>query len=163
MELNSLRLGFPQKDFAIPSFHLFCLPSSSHTPTWLVSIRDLEWDISFIPLPCAKFYLQFSKGYNMKSKDEKVSKIVVKIFIILKVWTCYSLSHVQLFADSIDCSLPDSSVHGILQTIIMEWIAIPFSRGSSQPRDWIWVSCIAGRLFTIWAIRDILIICKAIK
>ena len=42
-----------------------------------------------------------------------------------------------------------SSVHGILQARTMEWVAIPFSRGSSQPRDRTWVSCIAGRLFTL--------------
>ena len=47
-----------------------------------------------------------------------------------------------------DCSLPSSSVHGILQAGILEWVAIPFARGSSQPRDWIHVSCIAGRFFT---------------
>ena len=56
--------------------------------------------------------------------------------------------------DPMDCSLPDSSVHGIFQTRILEWVAISFSRGSSQPRDWTWVSCIAGRLFTIWATRE---------
>ena len=39
---------------------------------------------------------------------------------------------------------------GILQARILEWVAICFSRGSSQPRDWTWVSCIAGRLFTMW-------------
>ena len=43
-----------------------------------------------------------------------------------------------------DCSLPGSSVHGILQARILEWVAISFSRGSSQPRDWTWVSCIVG-------------------
>ena len=48
-----------------------------------------------------------------------------------------------------DCSLPGSSVYGILQVRILEWVAIPFFRGSSQPRDWTWVSCIAGRFFTI--------------
>ena len=51
-----------------------------------------------------------------------------------------------------DCSPPSSSVHGILQARILEWIVIPFSRGSSWPRDWIRVSCITGRFFTIWAI-----------
>ena len=50
-----------------------------------------------------------------------------------------------------DCSPPGSSVHGILQARILEWIAIPFSRGSSQPRDWTQVSCITGRFFTVWA------------
>ena len=50
-----------------------------------------------------------------------------------------------------DCSPPGSSVHGILQASILEWPDIPFSRGSSQPRDWTLVSYIAGRFFTIWA------------
>ena len=48
--------------------------------------------------------------------------------------------------DPIDCSPPHSSVHGILQGTILEWIAISFSRGSSWPRDWSQVSCIAGGL-----------------
>ena len=51
--------------------------------------------------------------------------------------------------DPIDCSLPGSSVHGILQARILEWIAIPFSKASSHLRDWTWVSYIAGRFFTI--------------
>ena len=53
-----------------------------------------------------------------------------------------------------DHILPGSSVHGILQARILEWIAIPFSRGSSQPRDWTWVSHIRGRFFIIWATRE---------
>ena len=53
-----------------------------------------------------------------------------------------------------DSSPPGSSVHGILQARIQEWIAISFSRGSSRPRDWTQVSCIAGRLFTNWATRE---------
>ena len=46
------------------------------------------------------------------------------------------------------CSRPGSSDHGILQARILVWVAIPFSRGSSRPRDQTGVSCIAGRLFT---------------
>ena len=53
-----------------------------------------------------------------------------------------------------DCSPPSSSVHGILQARILEWVVIPFSRGSSQPRDRTQVSSIAGRFFTIWATRE---------
>ena len=50
---------------------------------------------------------------------------------------------------------PAFSVHGILQaTRILKWVAIPFSRGSSQPRDRTWVSHIAGRFFTIWVARE---------
>ena len=48
-----------------------------------------------------------------------------------------------------DCSPPGSSVHGIFQARILEWVAISFSRGSSQPRDQTQVSHIAGRCFTI--------------
>ena len=53
--------------------------------------------------------------------------------------------------DPIDCSLPGSSAHGILQARVLEWVAVSFSRRSSQPRDRTWVSRIAGRHFTIWA------------
>ena len=45
------------------------------------------------------------------------------------------------------------TVHGILQARILEWVAFPFSRGSSQPRDRTQVSCIAGRFFTNWAMQ----------
>ena len=61
------------------------------------------------------------------------------------VQSCWTL------CEPTDCSLPGSSVYGILQARILEWIAIPFSRGSSQPRDRTLVSCIAGRFFNIWA------------
>ena len=53
-----------------------------------------------------------------------------------------------------DCSHPGSSVHGILQARILEWVAISFSRGSSPPRNWTRVSCIAGRFFTNWSMRE---------
>ena len=53
--------------------------------------------------------------------------------------------------DPRDFSPSGSSVHGILQVRILEWVAIPLSSGSSWPRDWTQVSCIVGRFFTIWA------------
>ena len=56
------------------------------------------------------------------------------------------------------CSLPGSSVHGILQASILEYVAISFSRGSSQPRDQTQVSRIAGGFFAIWVTREALII-----
>ena len=55
-----------------------------------------------------------------------------------------------------DCSPPGSSVLGILQARIQEWVAMPFSSGSLQPRDRTQVLCIAGRFFTIWATRKAL-------
>ena len=53
-----------------------------------------------------------------------------------------------------DCSQPGSSVHGIFQAIVLEWIPISFSRGSSGPRDRTQVSHIVDRCFTIWATRE---------
>ena len=58
-----------------------------------------------------------------------------------------SLSHVQLFETP-------WTVHGILQARILEWVAFPFSKGSSQLRDWTQVSYIAGGFFTSWATRE---------
>ena len=52
------------------------------------------------------------------------------------------------------CDPMDSTVHRILQARILEWVAVPFSRGSSQPRDQTQVSHIAGRFFTSWATRE---------
>ena len=52
-----------------------------------------------------------------------------------------------------DYSLPGSSVRGILQARILEWVAFSFSRGSSQPRDRTWDSHIVGRFLIIWATR----------
>ena len=56
--------------------------------------------------------------------------------------------------DLMNYTPPGSSVHGIFQARILEWIAIPFSRGSSWPRDWTWNSCIAVRFLTVWATRN---------
>ena len=73
---------------------------------------------------------------------------------------CMHAKSLQLYptlCDPIDCSPPGSSVHRILQARILEWAAMPSSRGSSQPRDGIYVSHIAGRFFTIWATREVLL------
>ena len=67
---------------------------------------------------------------------------------MLSSQSCPSLCHLM------DCSLPGSSVHGILQARILEWIVMPFSRGSSQPRDRTQVSHITGGFFTVWATRE---------
>ena len=53
----------------------------------------------------------------------------------------HMLSCVSLWPPPMDCSPPDSSVHGIFQARILEWVAMASSRGSSRPRDGTWVSC----------------------
>ena len=64
---------------------------------------------------------------------------------------CWMLSRVCLFCD---CSLPGSSVHGIFQPRMLEWVAISFSRGSSWPRDWTWVSCLGRWILYHWVMRE---------
>ena len=54
-----------------------------------------------------------------------------------------------------DGSLPGSSVHGIFQARVLEWVAISFSRGSSRHRDRTRVSSLVGRRFTVWATREV--------
>ena len=60
------------------------------------------------------------------------------------------------------CNSMAYTIHRILQAGILEWVAAPFSRRSSQPRDWTQVSCIEGRFFTSWAIGKSWVICKII-
>ena len=67
---------------------------------------------------------------------------------VLVTWLC------PILCDLRDCSLPGSSVHGILHARILEWVAIPFSRGSSQIKDRTCVTCITSGFFTIWATRE---------
>ena len=56
--------------------------------------------------------------------------------------------------DPMDYSPLGSSVCGILQARILQWVAIPFSRGASQPKAWNCISCVAGGFLTIWATRE---------
>ena len=79
---------------------------------------------------------------NLYTKN-KLSKVYV-----LVAQLCPTL------CDPMCCSPPDSSVHGVLQARILEWVAVPFSRGSYWPSGWTWVSCIVGRFFTIWATKE---------
>ena len=81
-------------------------------------------------------YIILNVIINLVSKQELVAQLYLTL------------------CDPMDCSPLGSSVHEILQARIVEWVAIPFSRGSSWPKDRIPVSCIAGRFFTTWATRE---------
>ena len=72
--------------------------------------------------------------------------------LVSQPWPCEAAQSCPTLRDSMDCNLPGSSVHGILQARVLEWVAISFPRRSSQPRDGTPVSCTAGRRFTVWAI-----------
>ena len=98
-------------------------------------------------------FQEFSKPWIISSNiNKRVFKIYIWILIFYGQLFCllyYVYAKLlQLFltlCDPIDCSAPNPSVHGILQARILEWIAMPFSRGSSQPRGKTcisYVSCI---------------------
>ena len=79
-----------------------------------------------------------------------IGSFTMLMYVTVKVTqSCLTL------CDPMDCSPPGSSVHGILQARILEWVAMPYSTGSSRPRDWSRVSCVsctAGRFFTAEAL-----------
>ena len=64
--------------------------------------------------------------------------------LLRRVWLC----------NPAGCSSLGSSVHGILQARTLGWVAMPFSRGSSRPKDQIFLSCVSGRFFTVWATSE---------
>ena len=112
----------------------------------------------------AFFIVQLSHPYMTTGKTTAltiqnfVHKVRSLLFNMLsRLVLVKSLSHVRLFATPWIVAyqaLRSLSVHGIFQARVLEWVAISFSRGSSQPRDQTRVSRTAGRCFTVWATRE---------
>ena len=109
-------------------------------------------------------------------KESKASIDVLHQSVLIQSLGWNSVSHKAYLSkksESESCSvlsdslgphgLPGSSVHGILQARILEWVAIPFSRESSQPRNRAWVSGIARKFFTIWATRKAQLYTQTLK
>ena len=96
-----------------------------------------------------------SRGHwgNKKKMVNIINEITYFLFIYVLVALLY-----PTLCESMDCSWPCSSVHGILQAEVLEWVAIPFSRGSSHPRGQTQVSCIVGRFFTFWTTKEALFV-----
>ena len=111
----------------------------------IAQARILEWVAT-----------SFSRGSSQPRDSASLSWIGGQILYHSNTCgCCCSVTQSCLsLCDPIDCSLPGSSVHEIFQARVLEWAAISFSRGSSQPRDGTWVSHIAGRHFTVWATRE---------
>ena len=83
-----------------------------------------------------------------------ITAMILTYFNMWRDWVSEVAQSCLTLCDPMDCSLPGSSASGILQARVLEWVALSFSRRSYQPRDWTWVSRIAGRRFTIWATRE---------
>ena len=88
------------------------------------------------------------RGKERLGQIEKVALMYIHSLTLKVTQMCLTLW------EPMDCSPPGSSVHGISQAKILEWVAIPISRRSSQSRDQTWVSFIAGRFFTIWTTKE---------
>ena len=123
-------------------------------PQCLSSLLTLK---KWVNISSLRFY-----SYQLKIKliylvgllwEKKNEKSMQNIFPVPRsIYVCVSVAQLcPTICDPMDCSPSGSSVHGIPQARILEWIAIPFSRGISQPRDRTKVSCITGRFFTVWA------------
>ena len=144
-------MGFPggshSKESACNSGDSGLIPGSGRSPgkgkilSHILFHYGLLQDIEYISLCyCCRvllfIYLKYSSLYMKKVK-------------VLVTQLCPTL------CSPMECSPPGSSVHGILQARILEWVAISFSGGSSWPRDQTHVSRIAGRFFTIWATKEV--------
>ena len=104
----------------------------------IFSFTDTNTQIYYRGASSCRWYVWFYKWY-------KWIHLISVCVCVLVAQSCLTL------CDPMDCSPPGFSVRGILHERILEWIAIPFARESSQPRDQTPASCIAGRFFTIWA------------
>ena len=102
---------------------------------------------------CVKSFVQ-NHDYVLRLNWIFESQCVTTLKILhVCLCVCQSLSRLWL-CDPMDCNPPGSSVLGILQARILEWVTISFSRVSSLPRDMTQVSCISDKFFTIWATRE---------
>ena len=139
---------------------------------WLLKVRNKFlrwWKRSLTSLPkklrdCnqePRSWATFSVKMSLISLAHR-SRLMIKIFLSPKpapllAWILWKSEVARLcptLCDPMDCSLPGSFVHGIFQARVLEWVAISFSKGSSWPRGWTQVFCLAGRCFTIWATRE---------
>ena len=103
----------------------------------------------FFFVPQKKFF--FKKGTILFPHGLETMKSIIteQVLIILgEMLTCCKVNVKVTQSCPTLCDSMDNTVHGILQARILEWVAVPFSRGSSQPRDRMQVSCIAGKFFT---------------
>ena len=138
---------------AYPAFHLTGILATEERPSQTVqpqlgdseqrkcSLQPTEsWDVASV---C--YFKPLHLGVVCyTAKSNWYSNVYLAMKVTLKVaQSCWAL-----------CDPMDYRVHGVLQAKILEWAAFPFSRGSSQPRDWMQVSLMAGRFFTSWTTRE---------
>ena len=124
-------------------------------PSLFLSLLPLAWVLSLLRSNRTKVRIAPESGAYLLDMVQLSQKLILFPWLDSKKKVeSISCSITSNSWRPMDYSLPGSSVHGILQARILEWVAISYSRGSSRPRDQTWVSCNAGRFFAIWATRD---------
>ena len=138
-----LSMGFPGKNAGVDCHFLFqgIFPTQGSNP---ISASLALAGGFFTTKPPGKPQVCFCPFLNA----------ITKFFHRLQTSESEVAQSCPTLCDRMDYSLPGSSLHGILQARVLEWVAISFSRGSSQPRDRTPVSCIPGRRFNLWATRE---------
>ena len=131
-----------------------------------------KWEKTAVKWNCEKYTKTHIEFLEMKTSLSEVKKyIITHLLRLITPSVDEGVEDLKLskttvtpqlcptLCDPMDCSPPGSSLHGILQAKILEWVALPSSRGSSQPRDWTQISYIGffkGGFFTIWATKEAL-------
>ena len=123
---------------------LFVRPPQTTILPFCISF-SWKWFWSLSPVQCFEPPSIFLQKLSISSSPLNLAVPLLYVCVLV-TYSCPSL------CNAMDCSPLASSVHGILQAIILEWVAISFSRWSSWSRDQTWISWISGRFFTIWAI-----------
>ena len=119
-----------------------CLQNSMDRGTWQALVHGLTKSRAWLSAN-ADTYIHIYIYISNLIKEHTHTYMCVCACICVRVCV-FSAAHSCLtLCDSTDCRLPDFSVHGIFQGRILEWGAIPYSRGSSQPKDWTHVPCIS--------------------
>ena len=139
------------------SYCIDCNPPGSSVHG-ILQARILEW----VAMPSSKGSIFPTQGSNLgllhctqilyhlsQQGSPLVFPHITCLFRVVLVSEVKVTQSCPTLCDPVNCSPPGCSVQGILQARILEWVAMPSSRGSSQPRDRSWVSGIAGRRFTL--------------
>ena len=175
MNLNLEKDSIREKKDMTPKFEQriisqgpFCLLQEVTTwrkPVWTVSwgvckvihlnsLEELAWSCKTMIYLNGRFDKHIESRVNLFRKCQSYSRSYGSkcAMIMISHFSC-----IQPFVTpwTVACQAPLSM--GILQARMLEWAAMPSSRGSSQPRDGTWVSCTAGGLFTSWATREALV------
>ena len=142
--------------------HVSSIPFSSinilelHIPSVFFYSADLLWagdtnDMWCLPLPTNVWLWGGSEEGNLRPRKHRY--LEMRMFANPTV-TCVCVQSCLTLCDPMDYSRPVSSVHGIFQVRILEWVAISSSKGSSWSRDWTHISWIGRWIITHWITRD---------